>query len=78
MPRFFFDLYDDVVVVDGEGVEFADATAAEESARKSAVQIASAQVLEGHLNLSHHISVRNEDGTVLSSVQLGDVVRVSR
>jgi hypothetical protein len=74
---FFFDLYDDVVVSDDEGQDLPDLAAARITAIKSARQIACAQVLNGRLNLTHRIEVRDESGSVVTTVLFGDVIKVT-
>lgn len=76
MPRYFFHLYDDVVVRDEEGQELLDDAAARQMGMRSARQMASAQVLEGHLNLDHRIEVADESDTILTTVMFKDVVVV--
>jgi hypothetical protein len=77
VPRFFFHLYDDLVSRDAEGVELADRQAAEEKAVESAREVAAAQVLNGHLDLSHRIEVEDEAGEIVIMVPFGDVVSIA-
>ena len=77
VPRYFFDLYDDLIVPDDEGQELPDPTAAEQAAIRNARQIASAQVLDGRLNLDHRIEVRAETGDLLLTLSFRDVIEVT-
>ena len=76
MPRYFFHLYDDMAVVDEEGVELPDVEAARGKALHDARAMACAEVLEGRLNLSHRIEVADEAGSVLLTLEFGDTVEV--
>ena len=74
MPRYFFHLHDDLVVRDEEGQELTDEAAAREMAIRSARQMASTQVLEGHLTLDHRIQVTDETGAIVTTVMFKDVI----
>ena len=74
MPRYFFDLYDDMVVQDDAGLELPDVEAARREAIRSARAMACAEVLEGHLNLQHRIEVKDEHGHHVATVRFADVV----
>ena len=76
VPRFFFHLYDDMVVRDEEGIELSDLASARKKAVENAREIACAEVLEGHLNLKHRIEVEDESGAVHLTVRFADVVRL--
>ena len=76
MPRFFFHLYDDMDVIDEEGVELPDAEAARAKAEANARHMACAEVLDGHLNLNHRIEVADERGEVFLTVPFGGTVKV--
>ena len=76
VPRYFFNLYDDEVVIDGEGRELPDVAAARAVAFASAREMACAEVLEGHLALDHRIEVVDETGEPACTVHFRDVVMV--
>ena len=61
MPRFFFNLYDDGTVIDEEGAELPSTEAAREHALRVVREMASQEVLEGKLFLSHRIEVEDQD-----------------
>jgi hypothetical protein len=61
MPCYFFNVYDDVVAIDEEGVELPDLAAAHEQAIKAARELASAELTRGTLYLKHRIEVEDED-----------------
>lgn len=76
MPRFFFNLHNDVDSLDDEGREFPDLTAATRAAQQDAREMAAESVCHGHLNLGHYIQVADEHGTELLRVSFGSVLTV--
>jgi hypothetical protein len=76
MGRYYFHLYDDMVVEDEEGVELSGPAAARERAVASAREMACAEVFEGHLNLRHRIEVVDEAGDTICTVHFRDTVEV--
>ena len=76
MPTFFFDVYDDDVALDEEGLELADLEAAKRAALQGARGLASEQVLNGYLDLRHRVEVRDETGASLATVSFRDAVAV--
>jgi hypothetical protein len=49
-----------------------------EIAIDSARQVASANVLEGHLDLRHHVAVVSDGGRPVGKLTFGDAVKVLR
>lgn len=78
MPRFYFNLRDDLVIDDEEGMELPDLPAARQYALFNARSIAAENVQKGHLNLSHRIEIADESGHVLDVVEFSDAVKVAR
>ena len=77
MPRYFFNLRDDIDAIDEEGRELPDLAAAREAAVLYAVEMAGASVTEQRkLDLSHRIEVADKAGAVLDQVEFRDVIRV--
>ena len=76
VPRFFFHLYDDMIVADLEGAEMLDAEAACARAVASAREIACAEVMQGRLDLNHRIEVEDETGELLATVYFRDVIQL--
>jgi hypothetical protein len=76
VPLYFLHLYNDEIVLDGEGQELADEEAAREQAIVNAREMACAELQKGHLNLKHRIDVADESGHVLITVHFRDIVRV--
>lgn len=79
MPRYFFDLYNDMIVRDDEGRELPDLEAAKERALKEAPQMLAASATEqGKIDLRHYIKVRDESGAEVHCIDFEDAVSVQR
>jgi hypothetical protein len=76
VPRYYFHLYNDMIVCDDEGQEVADDEAARQVAIASARDMAAVSVRGGRLNLKHRIEVADEGGKILRVVRFEDVVKV--
>ena len=76
MPRFFFNLHDDGMLIDEEGAELPTADAARSLAVRVARELASQQVLEGRLVLSHSVEVEDQDRRSILVLPFGDAVTV--
>ena len=76
MPHFFFHLFNDEVILDEEGAEFTDASAAVEAAERMARGMAAESVRCGHLVLQHRIEVVDESGVKIATARYGDVVEI--
>lgn len=62
MPRYHFDICDNIETPDEEGREMADDQFARRYAIEVARELVCSDVHEGHLNLDHYIAVRRGDG----------------
>jgi hypothetical protein len=78
MARFFLHFYGDVVARDEEGVELPDLQAARTLAIAAARELASADVLQGRLNVDHRIDIEDVSGTVIEIVYFREAVRIDR
>ena len=79
MPRYFFDLYNDMVVQDDEGVELTDLEAAKKHAFKEARQMIAASVTEqGKIDLRHYVKIRDGLGDEVHCIDFEDAVSVER
>ena len=79
MPRFYFDLHNDIDALDEEGRELPDLQHAIAHALGEARVMIQASVYEtGRIDLRHHIDVRDEDGKVLHVVHFEDAVTIQR
>lgn len=77
MPRYFFNLRNDMSVDDEEGRELPDLETARSWARKYAAEMAAVSVVDHHhLNLHHRIEVTDEAGLIVVVVEFRDVVRI--
>jgi hypothetical protein len=76
VPRYFFNLYDDLTAMDEEGAELPSIDHARDRATLNARELACAEVMHGRLHLDHRIEVADEQGSVLLTVHFGDVVTV--
>ena len=76
MPRYFFNLYDDIAALDEEGRELPDADAARSEAERTAREMAAVEVLAGRLVLSHRIDVVDDAEELVATVCFGDAVEV--
>ena len=77
MSRYFFNLYNDEISIDEEGVELADDDAAREWARREVRYQAAESVRQhAHLILSHKVVICNEAASEVETITFGDVVAV--
>lgn len=76
MPRFFFNVHDDAVTADEEGVELPDVEAAKLEAIRGARSLACEQVSNGYLNVSHRIEVQDVDRRQVATVRFGEAIRI--
>ena len=76
MPRYFFDLYNDMISRDEEGAELPDVEAARARAVQECKAMAAHEVSLGALNLTHFIKVRDESGRSLFAVRFDEAVNV--
>ena len=78
MARYFFDLYNHVITIDDEGAELENVAAARAKAIEYAQGMAADEVSHGGLNLTHFITVRDEDRQPLFVVRFDEVVKIER
>ena len=77
MARFYFDIYNDDVTIDDEGVECINAALAHESAVRAARALACDEIKsKGRLNLGNRIVVRNSDKHEISAVLFGEAIEI--
>jgi len=78
MPRFYFNLYNDIATADVEGREMADLGAARSAAERDAREMAARSVqCEGYLNLAHYVEVTDESGKPVLRVPFGEAVVIT-
>ena len=79
MPRYFFDLHNDLDTQDHEGRDLPHVDAVVAEAVKEARSLIKASVDEtGRIDLRHHIDVRDERGDTVFVVHFEDAVTVQR
>ena len=79
MPRYFFDLHNDMEAVDQEGRELPDLKAAQDNALLEArIMIQESVAESGRIDLMHSVDVRDETGTVVHSILFGDAISIVR
>ena len=76
MPLFYFHLYNDLDVIDEEGLDLLDLDAARANAIKEARAVMVDMVAEGRINFSHRIDIADESGDVVDSVNFSEAVAV--
>jgi hypothetical protein len=73
---FCFYLFNDEVIRDLEGAQFANVSAAVTAAERMARGMAAESVRQGHLILHHRIDVADELGKTVETVRYRDVVEI--
>jgi hypothetical protein len=76
VPRFFFNVYDDVIVLDEDGLDLPDLAHAQREALRSARSLACQQVGRGELHLDHRIEIADERGECLAKVRFVDAIDI--
>lgn len=76
MPKFFFNLRDDVSINDWEGKELADVATARELAVRHARGIMSEDVKDGRLVLKDEIEVVDEQGEPVLMLRFRDAIEI--
>jgi hypothetical protein len=79
VPRYFFDLYNDMDVLDEEGKKLPNLEAAKAEALREVREMLQASIIDsGTINLCHRIDVRDEAGRIVHVVHFEDAVTVQR
>ena len=76
MPRYFFNLYNDVVTMDEEGVDLASTDAARDEAIRNIRDLMKDDLVKGRIALAHWIEIADGHGQVLGTVRFGEAVTV--
>jgi hypothetical protein len=76
VPRYFFNLYDDVIAIDEEGTSLPNEQAARLQAIIGARDIVAEQVRRGYLVRSHWIDVLDEQGQFVMKVTFGAAIDI--
>jgi len=79
MPRYYFDLHNDVDAIDDEGRELPDLEAVKADVLKEVRAMIKTSIDEtGRIDLRHHIDVRDEHDAVVYIMHFEDAVTVQR
>ena len=79
VPRYFFDLHNDLDVRDDDGKEFPDVDAARVNALLEAREMIKASIDDtGMIDLRNHIDVRDEGGAVICVMHFQNAVTIQR
>ena len=79
MPRYYFDLHNDVDAIDEEGRELPDLEAVKADVLKEVRAMIKTSIDEtGRIDLRHHIDVRDEHDSVVYVMHFEDAVTVQR
>ena len=76
MPRYFFNVYDDIIAHDDEGLELPNEAAARLQALVGARELMAEQVKHGYLVRAHWIDIVDDQGVVLFSQTFGEAVDI--
>jgi len=76
MPRYFFHIFNDEIVIDKEGSELPDINRAREKAISGARSLICQSVENGHLNLNHRLEVCDEGDTRLFTLTFREAFRL--
>jgi hypothetical protein len=76
VTRYFFNVYDDVVAFDEEGIEMPNLAAARLKALQGARELIGEQVRRGYVVLSHWIDVIDESGAVAYHLPFKDAFEI--
>jgi len=70
MPRFFFDVHDDIDVIDDVGIELPDLDAARAEAARTLADVASELLPDNGMRKTLAINVRGESGQMVLKTSL--------
>lgn len=76
MPRYFFNIRNDLTADDEEGLELADDESARETALEAARSLVCESVRNGHLNLDHFIEILDEGRQPLLKLTFRDAFTI--
>ena len=76
MPRFFFNLRNDISVEDGEGKELPDAVSARAEAVRHARNIMSEDIKDGRLMLKDSIDIVDEQGQPVTTLRFREAIEI--
>ena len=75
MPKFYFDLFNDITALDQEGIELPDEAAARKQAWTAAAQLVADQLMLGNrFNPAHRIEVRDDQRRTIYTLRFRDLI----
>ena len=77
VPLYYFNVYNDDVTLDDEGVDLADHHSARAHGIKEARALAAATVSRGHLIRHHRIEITDAGHQTIGSVRFDEAVEIS-
>lgn len=79
MPKYYFDLHNDVDAPDFEGRDLPDLEAVRSHLTKEVRAMLKASIDEnGRIDLRHHIDVRDESGSIIHVMHFEDAITIQR
>lgn len=78
MPLYYFNIYNDDITLDEEGVELADEHAARAFAVKAVRELAAETTLHGHLIGHHRVEYVDAKQSRLGEVRFDEAVEITR
>jgi hypothetical protein len=76
MPRFYFNVYDDIIAPDEEGTELPNEQAARLHALIGVRSLIAEQVKRGYMVRSHWIDVMDGEGALVMTITFGSAVDI--
>jgi hypothetical protein len=76
MARFYFNVYDDMVATDDEGLELPNLDAARLTAVSGARDLMCSQLRHGYIVLSHRIDVVDDSGAIVLHLPFADAIEI--
>ncbi len=76
MPRYYFNVYDDIIAIDEEGLDLPNVEAARLQALIGARDLIATQVRHGYFVRSHWIDVTDERGELVLKLPFAEAVDV--
>ena len=76
MPLYYFNIYNDDITLDDEGVELADDHAAQARGIKEARVLAADTVRQGHFTAHHRLEVVDEHQKLVAAIRFDEAVEL--
>jgi hypothetical protein len=76
MARYYFDIFDDQVASDEEGLDLPDTEAAMAAALAGAREMACEEIRKGCLHLGHRVEICDESRRVIGTIRYRDAFAI--